>query len=213
MSAMSARSAEDTSLPAAKKPRLDGDSSFENSHNNTNSSDPTMAKNGNSGEIDEGLYSRQLYVLGHEAMKRMGLSNVLISGMKGLGIEIAKNVVLAGVKSVTIHDEGNVALADLSSQLCSSLASHQTIERRISQEVPGGGPYREQFRSSGEDWEFCHTQGIQLIVACTRGLFGQIFCDFGDEFTVYDKTGEQPLSAMISAISKVGNKYLCMLIW
>lgn len=57
------------------------------------------------------------YVLGHEAMKRMGLSNVLISGMKGLGIEIAKNVVLAGVKSVTIHDEGNVALADLSSQV------------------------------------------------------------------------------------------------
>lgn len=53
--------------------------------------------------------------------------------------------------------------------------------------------------------EFCHSQGIQLIVACTRGLFGQIFCDFGDEFTVYDKTGEQPLSAMISAISKVGN--------
>ena len=28
------------------------------------------------------------YVLGHEAMKRMGLSNVLISGMKGLGVEV-----------------------------------------------------------------------------------------------------------------------------
>jgi ubiquitin-activating enzyme E1 len=29
---------------------------------------------GNNGEIDESLYSRQLYVLGHEAMKRMGSS-------------------------------------------------------------------------------------------------------------------------------------------
>lgn len=56
-------------------------------------------------------------MLGHEAMKRMGLSNVLISGMRGLGIEIAKNVVLAGVKSVTIHDEGNISIADMSSQV------------------------------------------------------------------------------------------------
>ena len=57
------------------------------------------------------------YVLGHEAMRKMQGSNVLISGMKGLGIEIAKNVVLAGVKSVGIHDEGNVVLSDLSSQV------------------------------------------------------------------------------------------------
>ena len=57
------------------------------------------------------------YVLGHEAMRRMQHSNVLISGMKGLGIEIAKNVVLGGVKSVTIHDDGNAEWLDLSSQV------------------------------------------------------------------------------------------------
>lgn len=68
------------------------------------------------GEIDESLYSRQLYVLGHEAMKRMGASNVLISGLKGLGVEIAKNVALAGVKSLSLHDPAPVAIADLSSQ-------------------------------------------------------------------------------------------------
>ena len=39
--------------------------------------------------IDEALYSRQLYVLGHEAMRRMQQSTVLIVGLKGLGIEIA----------------------------------------------------------------------------------------------------------------------------
>ena len=38
--------------------------------------------------IDESLYSRQLYVLGHEAMKRMGSSHVLIAGLRGLGVEI-----------------------------------------------------------------------------------------------------------------------------
>lgn len=67
-------------------------------------------------EIDESLYSRQLYVLGHEAMKRMGASNVLIVGLKGLGVEIAKNVALAGVKSLTLYDPAPVAIADLSSQ-------------------------------------------------------------------------------------------------
>jgi ubiquitin-activating enzyme E1 len=40
------------------------------------------------GEIDESLYSRQLYVLGHEAMKRMSSSHVLIAGLRGLGAEI-----------------------------------------------------------------------------------------------------------------------------
>ncbi len=40
--------------------------------------------------IDEALYSRQLYVLGHEAMHRMQTQNVLVSGLGGVGIEIAK---------------------------------------------------------------------------------------------------------------------------
>lgn len=57
------------------------------------------------------------YVLGHAAMRRMQSSNVLISGMKGLGVEIAKNVVLGGVKSVTIHDSGNASWTDLSAQV------------------------------------------------------------------------------------------------
>lgn len=68
------------------------------------------------GEIDESLYSRQLYVLGHEAMKRMSASNVLVIGLKGLGVEIAKNIALAGVKSLTLYDPAPVAIGDLSSQ-------------------------------------------------------------------------------------------------
>ena len=42
------------------------------------------------GDIDESLYSRQLYVLGHEAMQRMGSSHVLIAGLRGLGVEIGE---------------------------------------------------------------------------------------------------------------------------
>ena len=48
-------------------------------------------------------------------MKKMALSNILISGLAGLGAEIAKNVILSGVKSVTLHDTKNVEMADMSS--------------------------------------------------------------------------------------------------
>ena len=49
-------------------------------------------------------------------MRRMGASNVLVVGLKGLGVEIAKNVALAGVKSLTLYDPAAVQIADLSSQ-------------------------------------------------------------------------------------------------
>ena len=55
-------------------------------------------------DIDESLYSRQLYVLGHDAMRRMANSDILLSGLGGLGLEVAKNVILGGVKSITLHD-------------------------------------------------------------------------------------------------------------
>ncbi|CAG5125849.1 unnamed protein product [Candidula unifasciata] len=64
-------------------------------------------------EIDDSLYSRQRYVLGDSAMRRMANSNVLIYGMGGLGIEIAKNVVLAGVKSLTVQDPRTSSVQDL----------------------------------------------------------------------------------------------------
>ena len=66
-------------------------------------------------EIDESLYSRQLYVMGHAAQRRMMESNVLLVGLKGLGVEIAKNIILAGVKSVTLYDPRATEIADLSS--------------------------------------------------------------------------------------------------
>ncbi|XP_070558786.1 ubiquitin-like modifier-activating enzyme 1 [Ptychodera flava] len=192
----------------------------------TPSPNVNMSANGTD-EIDEGLYSRQLYVLGHDAMRRMGASNVLVSGMKGLGIEIAKNVVLGGVKSVTIHDEGTVALADLSSQFFLQKEDigknrSEVTEARLAElnsYVPvtaHSGPLTEELiskfqvvvltNSSLESQlkigDYCHSKGIKLIVADTRGLFGQIFCDFGEQFVVTDTTGEQPISNMIASVTK-----------
>ncbi|XP_018593819.1 ubiquitin-like modifier-activating enzyme 6 isoform X2 [Scleropages formosus] len=64
-------------------------------------------------DIDDSLYSRQRYVLGDSAMHRMAQSYVFLSGLGGLGVEIAKNIVLAGVKAVTLHDTKQCETWDL----------------------------------------------------------------------------------------------------
>ncbi|KAG7188057.1 hypothetical protein KM043_013222 [Ampulex compressa] len=188
-----------------------------------------MAKNGSSSaaDIDEGLYSRQLYVLGHEAMRRMATSDVLISGLGGLGVEIAKNVILGGVKSVTLHDDRTCQVADLGSQFylteadigknravacCQRLSELNNYVPTRYHSGPLSDSYIKKFKvvvltetSLSEQLrisEITHANDIALIVADTRGLFSQIFCDFGDSFTVVDTNGEPPVSAMVASVSR-----------
>ena len=75
-----------------------------------------MQVDGANAEVDDKLYSRQLYVMGHEAQRRMAASSVLIVGLNGLGVETAKNVILAGVKSVSLHDDTPADWGDMSAQ-------------------------------------------------------------------------------------------------
>ncbi|KAJ8301710.1 hypothetical protein KUTeg_020697, partial [Tegillarca granosa] len=212
--------------PPAKKQRIE---SSTGANCSANSIGVNMAQNGTNGkeEIDESLYSRQLYVLGHDAMRRMAHSNILISGMKGLGIEIAKNVVLGGVKSVTIHDTGNAEWMDLSSQFFlreSDIGKNraEVTQPRLSElnnYVPVTAykgdltdDYLKSFQvvvltnSSLDEQirigEFCHGNDIKFIVADTKGLFGMLFCDFGPEFVVHDLDGEEPISNMVASITR-----------
>lgn len=179
------------------------------------------------GEIDESLYSRQLYVLGHEAMKKMAKSAVLISGMKGLGVEIAKNIILGGVKSVTLHDLENAAIGDLSAQFYLSqedvgknraavslnkLAELNGYVQTSASMEPLSEDFLTQFtvvvltNSSLEEQlriaEITRKHNIALIVAGTPGLFAQVFTDFGAKFRVFDSNGEQPTSTMIASVTQ-----------
>ncbi|CAG8970781.1 hypothetical protein HYALB_00001568 [Hymenoscyphus albidus] len=183
-------------------------------------------------EIDESLYSRQLYVLGHEAMKRMGASNVLIVGLKGLGVEIAKNIALAGVKSLTVYDPAPAAIADLSSQFflhpedvgkpratvtaprlaelnaytpvsvheSDSLTTNLSQFDKFQVVVLTNTPLKDQLIIG----DYLHSKGIYLVVADTFGLFGSIFCDFGEKFSVLDSTGEAPVSGIVAGIDEEG---------
>uniref|UniRef100_A0A8C4WFV7 Ubiquitin-like modifier-activating enzyme 7 n=1 Tax=Gopherus evgoodei TaxID=1825980 RepID=A0A8C4WFV7_9SAUR len=186
-----------------------------------------MRRSESPGEIDEGLYSRQLYVLGHEAMRRLAKTAVLVSGMKGLGVEIAKNIILAGVKSVTVHDPGNTQWSDLSSQFFLSesdvgrnraMASQQHLAE-LNSYVPvtaytmelsesflaafqvvvlSNSPLEEQLRIS----DICHGRSICFILADTKGLAGQLFCDFGENFVVDEPSEAEPVCAYVQHISQ-----------
>uniref|UniRef100_A0A8C6YRS6 Ubiquitin-like modifier-activating enzyme 6 n=1 Tax=Nothoprocta perdicaria TaxID=30464 RepID=A0A8C6YRS6_NOTPE len=59
------------------------------------------------------LPRRQRYVLGDTAMQKMAQSHVFLSGIGGLGVEIAKNIILAGVKALTVHDTKQCTKWDL----------------------------------------------------------------------------------------------------
>ncbi|NWH49675.1 UBA7 enzyme, partial [Fregata magnificens] len=50
--------------------------------------------------------------------------------------------------------------------------------------------------------DFCHAQGICFIVADTRGLAGQLFCDFGEHFVVDDPAEGDPVCAAVQHISQ-----------
>ncbi len=183
-------------------------------------------------EIDEGLYSRQLYVLGHEAMRRMGASNVLIAGLKGLGVEIAKNIALAGVKSLTLWDPQETQIADLSSQFflheedvgkpraavtaprVAELNAYTPVSVLEEASITANLPTLDKFQVvvlANQDiesqlaiGEYCHSKGIYFVVADTWGLFGRIFCDFGKGFVVTDPTGETPVSGIVAGIDEEG---------
>lgn len=219
----SAETADSSVDPPSKKRKLDPRKNKDMANNGVASSSQPQ---NNPQDIDEGLYSRQLYVLGHEAMRRMASSDVLISGLGGLGVEVAKNVILGGVKSVTLHDDKEATMTDLSSEfflseedlgknraeaVCKKLAELNSYVPTRSYTGPLTEDYIKRFRvvvltnsTRSEQLrisEITHSNNIALIIADTRGLFAQVFCDFGDSFTVVDTTGESPVSAMVADIS------------
>ena len=52
--------------------------------------------------------------------------------------------------------------------------------------------------------DYCHENGIYVVVADTFGLFGYIFNDFGKNFTVGDATGEDPVGGIVAGIDETG---------
>ena len=123
-------------------------------------------------------------------------AKVLISGMRGLGVEISKNVILAGVKSLTVHDTGVATVTDLSSQYYLSqqhIGKNRALScwealAELNPEVALSANTEKLTFDLLKDFnvviltnsnleevktvnDFCHSKGIRFIFAQTAGLF------------------------------------------
>lgn len=181
--------------------------------------------------LDEEIYSRQLYVLGPLAMERIQKAKVLLSGLKGLGAEVAKNLVLMGIGSLTLHDPHPTCWSDLAAQVFLSENDLEKNRADASQKhLAQLNEAVQVFVHTGDITEdlllnfqvvvltaskleeqlkvgtLCHKHGICFVVADTRGLVGQLFCDFGEDFIVQDPTESEPLTAAIQHISQVSTE-------
>jgi ubiquitin-activating enzyme E1 len=136
------------------------------------------------------------------------------------------------VKSLTLFDPAPVAIADLSSQFflqpqdvgkrradvtaprvaelnsyvpvtifeSDNLTTDLSQLKRFQVVVLTNTPLKDQLAIA----DFCHENGIYVVVADTFGLFGYIFNDFGKNFTVGDATGEDPVGGIVADIDESG---------
>jgi len=180
-------------------------------------------------EINTDLYSRQIGTFGMETMGKLMKMNVLILGMRGLGVETAKNLALAGPKSVDIYDPTTVELRDLGSNFYlteehvgktsraeATLPKLKELNNYVKSKVVTGEVnsdlckdydvviVTELFQSTEELFklnEDLREQNKGFILSQTMGAYGYTFVDYGENFIVRDATGEETKSFIVTSVS------------
>jgi len=189
-----------------------------------------MASSGGNVSIDTNLYSRQIGTYGMETMGKLMQMKVLISGLRGLGAETAKNLILAGPAAVVLHDDGVVEMKDLGSNfyLSESDVGRRSRAEACEAHLKELNPYVTVSVLKGPisadvvkglscivlsdtaDAEIkrlnaitrAQSPAVGLIVADTFGVAASVFVDFGDDFVVRDKDGEECRSAIVAGITQ-----------
>lgn len=138
---------------------------------------------------------------------------------------------MAGVKSLTLYDPYPVEIADLSSQyflqegdvgkrrdevtapLLGELNAYTPVlihQKNIFDDISALSRFKTvvvtetSLELQLKVNDFCHENRIPYVYAEVRGLFGNIFCDFGEGFVVVDPNGESPLSGIVAGIDTSG---------
>jgi ubiquitin-activating enzyme E1 len=178
--------------------------------------------------IDEQLYSRQLYTIGHDAMSKLQASSILIVGLSGIGTEIAKNAMLVGFKNIAIYDgfHGKNRLAginDLASNYYLDVSDNYVNARidKIYEKLVSLNPYvnlekvntidynkysiivftQQDFRARLSFSKSCRHHGTKFIFVNSYGLWGSIFNDFGPKHIVHDVNGEEVKIGIIQSVT------------
>ena len=181
----------------------------------------------------ENFYSRQIYTYGYETMKNLSKLKVLIFGLRGLGMEIAKNLILSGPKEIYLYDKNIITIFDLGSgyyfseekvnkfcrdEGCIDQLSklNSFVEVKILNDDIITALNNNAFNiiiitelleeeKLYQINEICRKNNIGFIYGCTLGLIGFIFVDFGNDFYILNKYGREPKTFYINNITNEEN--------
>ena len=186
---------------------------------------------------DKNLYSRQIFTYGLDTMSKIINLKILIVGLRGLGIEIAKNLILAGPKEVSISDKNICKINDLGSNfyINENDINKKTLEDSCYDNLKSLNSYVKVTKHKGifkEDIKkfdviiiteimkledlyelnnFSRKNNIKFIYTLNLGLTGFLFNDFGENHSIYDYNGEKKLSYDIFSIEEKENRYVIYL--
>ncbi|GAB6032431.1 Ubiquitin-like modifier-activating enzyme 6 [Chamberlinius hualienensis] len=191
--------------------------------------------------MDDLKYSRQRYVLGKGAMKKLSCSSIYLRGFGALGVEIAKNLILTGVKRLAIHDCKIASTGDSSYNFFLNKSTVNKDNRVIGslQEMTEMNPTVQidaltnpcvdhatlkefqciiltetAIKEQIAINEFCRQQTppIKFISADCLGILCYSFCDYGSEHIVNDVDGEVPKELFINQINMEENYIIVKLL-
>ena len=164
--------------------------------------------------LNSTLYSRQIQTFGIETMKKLSKLKIIIYGIRGLGVEIAKNLILSGPKQVYIYDKNLIKLNDLGNNffINEKDVNNKNRDEASLNELKELNPYVEvnieknflqnylnydviciteiiETKLIKEINENCRKNNKGFIYALNLGLIGIIFSDFGENFEIIDENG------------------------
>ena len=169
--------------------------------------------------------SRQIATFGMQTMAKLVTMHVVIVGLKGLGVEVAKNVILAGPFAVTLvdneiaapkHQGANfyVKDSDLGTPLAAaSRPELQSLNERckvfvadeLSEKLVKSARvivFTEGTRKELCKWnKFARDNGVGFISTTAWGLTGSVFSDFGEHHSIFDKDGLAPSQCRVTNIT------------
>ena len=184
-------------------------------------------------KINTDLYSRQIFTYGMDIMEKIANLKILIVGLRGLGVEIAKNLILAGPKEVSLYDRNICKINDLGSNfyINENDINKKTREEACYKKLCSLNPYvnveiyEGNIKSNINKYnliiiteimkldelyeinDICRKNKIGFIYALNLGLTGFLFNDFGDNHIINDINGEENLKYNIYHIDKNENIY------
>ena len=181
--------------------------------------------------IDHDKWSRQIKTYGIEITKILSKLKILIIGLRGYGIEIAKNIILSNPQKVSIFDEQICKINDLG---CNYFLTNENVlnkERRdhaCLKKLAELNPttkivIENDYLSKIKEFDVviiteimksdiinkinkeCHENNKGFIYTSSLGLTGFVFSDLGQKHIIKDKTGKEKGKFYILNITKEKN--------